>query len=63
MKGKTSRPRRNGPDYAMMAAIVAIILSVAVILGISYRYAGRSEPNHDVATRMNSPFARQPAEL
>jgi hypothetical protein len=63
MKGRTERPRLHGADYAMMAAIVAIILSVAVIFGITYRYTGRSEPSQDLATRMSSPLGRQPAEL
>jgi hypothetical protein len=47
----------------MMAAIVAILLSVAVIFGITYRYTGRSEPSQDLATRMSSPVGRQPSEL
>ena len=63
MKNKTARVRRPGRDYAMMAAIVAIFLSVAVLLGITYRYMGRSEPSQDLATRMSSPIGRQPSEL
>jgi hypothetical protein len=63
MKGKTARSKRPGRDYALMAAIVAIFLSVAVLFGIAYRYTGRSEPSHDLATRMTSPIGRQPSEL
>jgi hypothetical protein len=63
MRVKTIRARRPGRDYAMMAAIVAILLSVAVLLGITYRYMGRSDPSQDLATRMNSPIGRQPSEL
>ena len=63
MKGKTLRARHGGRDYAMMAAIVAIFLSVAVMFGIAYRYTGRSEPSQDLATRMSSPLGRQPSEL
>jgi hypothetical protein len=47
----------------MIAAIVAIFLSVAVMFGIAYRYTGRSEPIQDLATRMSSPLGRQPSEL
>jgi hypothetical protein len=63
MTAKTIRVRRRGRDYAMIAAIVAIFLSVAVMLGIVYRYTGRSEPSQDLATRMSSPIGRQPSEL
>ena len=63
MKGKAIRVRRRGRDYAMIAAIVAIFLSVAVMLGIVYRYTGRSEPSQNLATRMSSPIGRQPSEL
>jgi len=34
MKGKTARSSRPGRDYAMIAAMVAIFLSVAVMLGL-----------------------------
>jgi len=37
MTAKTIRVRRRGRDYAMIAAIAAIFLSVAVMLGIVYR--------------------------
>ena len=63
MKGRTERSRRHGADHAMIAAIIAIILSVTVIFGITYRYTGRSEPSQDLATRMSSPIGQQPAEL
>ena len=63
MRGKTARVRRRGRDYAMIAAITAIIVSVAVMLGITYRYMGRSEPSQDLATRISSPIGRQPSEL
>jgi hypothetical protein len=63
MKNKAARLRGPGLDYAMMAAFVAIFLSVAVLLGITYRYMGRSEPSQDLATRISSPIGRQPSEL
>jgi hypothetical protein len=63
MRGKTVGVRRPGRDYAMIAAIGAIFLSVAVLLGITYRYVGRPEPSQDLAARMSSPIGRQPSEL
>jgi hypothetical protein len=63
MRGKTSGVKRPGRDYAMLAAIVAIFLSIAVMFGITYRYAGRSEPSQDLATRLSLPIGRQPSEL
>jgi hypothetical protein len=63
MRGKTAGVRRPGRDYAMLAAVVAIFLSVAVLFGIAYRYTARSEPCQDLATRMSSPIGRQPSEL
>jgi hypothetical protein len=63
MRVKTAAVRRPGRDYAMIAAIVAIFLSVAVLFGIAYRYTGRSEPSQDLATRISSPIGRQPSEL
>ena len=48
---------------AMIAAIVAIALSVAVLVGITFRYTGRSDPSQDLAARMSSPIGRQPSEL
>jgi hypothetical protein len=45
MKGKSSTCKASGRDYAMMAAIIAILASVAVAFGIAYRYSGRlSQP-------------------
>ena len=55
--------RRPGRDYAMMAAITAILLSVAVLMGIAHRYIGRSDPGNDLAARMTSPIGQQPSEL
>jgi len=48
-----------------MAAILAILLSVAVLVGITYRYAGRSEPSDDLAARTSAPPLGQqlPSEL
>ena len=63
MRAKPVSVKRPGRDYALMAAIVAIFVSVAVLFGIAYRYTGRSEPSHDLATRMTSPMGRQPSEL
>ena len=56
--------RRPVRDYAMIAAFAAILLSVAVLVGIVHRYAGRSDdPGNDLAARMSWPIGRQPAEL
>ena len=63
MKGKIVRVKRRVRDYAMIAAIVAIFLSVAVMFGIAYSYTARSEPGQDLATRISSPMGRQPSEL
>jgi hypothetical protein len=63
MKGKIVRVKRRVRDYAMIAAIVAIFLSVAVMFGIAYSYTGRFEPTQDLATRMSSPIGKQPSEL
>ena len=63
MRGKTEGVKRPGRDYAMLAAVVAIFLSVAVMFGIAYRYTGRFEPSQDLATRLSSPLGRQPSEL
>jgi hypothetical protein len=47
-----------------VAAIVAILLSVAVLVGITYRYAGRSDPTDDLAARMGAPIDQKlPSEL
>ena len=56
MKGKTLGVKLRGRDYAMIAAVVAIFLSVAVMFGIAYRYIGRSEPGQDLARRLTSPM-------
>jgi len=65
MKAKTTRVKRFVPDYPIISAIVAIILSVAVLLGITYRYATRSEPSDDLAARMGVPIDQRllPSEL
>jgi hypothetical protein len=63
MRAKTAIVRRPGRDYPTIAAIVAILLSVAVLVGITYRYAGRSEPSDDLAARMSAPVGQQPSEL
>jgi hypothetical protein len=55
--------RRPGRDYAMIAAVTAILLSVAVLMGIAYRYAGRLPPINDLAARISQPIGRQPSEL
>ena len=63
MKARTAL-RRPSRDYAMIAAITAILLSVAVLVGIVHRYAGRSDDSgNDLAARMSWPIGRQPAEL
>jgi hypothetical protein len=64
MSAKTARVRRPGRDYPTIAAIVAILLSVAVLVGIAYRYAGRSDPTDDLAGRMSAPIDQKlPSEL
>jgi hypothetical protein len=65
MKAKTTRVKRLVPDYPIISAIIAIILSVAVLLGITYRYATRSEPRDDLAARMGVPIDQRllPSEL
>jgi hypothetical protein len=63
MRAKTA-VRQPGRDYAMIAAITAILLSVAVLVGITFRYAGRSDPGNDLAARMSAPLGKQlPSEL
>ena len=44
MRAKTAFVRRPTRDYATIFAIVAILLSVVVLVGITYQYAGRSGP-------------------
>ena len=61
MRTKTAG-RRPVHDYAMIAALAAILLSIAVLAGITLRYAGRSDPGNDLAARMSWPVGRQPAE-
>jgi hypothetical protein len=63
MRGKATGARRSGRDYPTIAAIAAIILSVAVLMGIAYRYAGRLPPINDLAARMSSTTGRQPSDL
>ena len=62
MRTKTAA-RRPVRDYAIIAAFAAILLSIAVLAGITLRYAGRSDPGNDLAARMSWPIGRQPAEL
>jgi hypothetical protein len=59
MKAKPTRAKGLVPDYPVISAIIAIVLSVAVILGITYRYATRSEPTNDLAARMSAPIGQQ----
>jgi hypothetical protein len=65
MKAKTRRMKGLGLDYPFVSAIIAILLSVAVLVGITYRYATRSEPSDDLATRMSAPIGLRhlPSEL
>jgi hypothetical protein len=63
MRAKTARVRRPARDYPTILAILAILLSVAVLVGITYRYAGRSDPSDDLAARMSAPIGQQPSEL
>jgi hypothetical protein len=64
MRANTVRVRRPVRDYAMMAALAAILLSVAVLVGIACRYANRSDPGNDLAARMSAPIGKQlPSEL
>ena len=63
MRAKTVPVTRPARDYPTMAALVAILLSVAVLVGIAYRYAGRSEPRSDLAPRISAPIGQQPSEL
>ena len=43
MRAKIASVRRPARDYPTTAAIFAILLSVAVLVGIAYRYA--ADPN------------------
>ncbi len=65
MKARISRVKGFVPDYPIISAIIAIVLSVAVLLGITYRYATRSEPRDDLAARMSAPIGQHvlPSEL
>jgi hypothetical protein len=63
MRAKTARVRRPARDYPTILAILAMLLSVAVLVGIAYRYAGRSDPSDDLAARMSVPIGQQPSEL
>ena len=58
MRGKTAGVRRPGRDYAMLAAVVPIFLSVAVLFGIAYRYTARSEARPELGTVRCSERAR-----
>jgi hypothetical protein len=60
MKGKVRRERRLIPDYPFISAIFAILVSVAVLVGITYRYALRSDPADDLASRLNAPVGLPP---
>ena len=57
MKGKTVRVKRRVRDYAMIAAIVAIFLSVAVMFGIAYSYPSESE-KHQLALAISPQAGR-----
>ena len=64
MSAKTARVRRPARDYPFIVALMAILLSVAVLVGIAFRYAGRSDPSNDLAARMSAPIGKQlPSEL
>lgn len=65
MKAKTTRVKGLAPDYPIISAIIAIMLSVAVLLGITYRYATRPEPRDDLAARISAPIDQRllPSEL
>jgi membrane protein implicated in regulation of membrane protease activity len=64
MRARTGRVRRPARDYPTLAAVVAIIVSVAVLVGITYRYAGRSDPSDDLAARMSQTVGQKlPSEL
>ena len=62
MRAQTAA-RRPFRDYAMIAAFAAILLSIAVLAGITLRYMGRSDPGNDLAARMSWPIGLQPSEL
>ena len=64
MRAKTAFVRRPTRDYATIFSIVAILLSVVVLVGITYQYAGRSDPSDDLAARMSAPIGQKlPSEL
>jgi hypothetical protein len=56
MKAKTTRMKGLVPDYPIILAIIAI---APVLLGITDRYATRSEPRNDLAARMSTPIGQQ----
>jgi hypothetical protein len=49
-------------DYPTVLAIAAILLSVAVILGIVYNYTNVRGPINDLAARISTP-QQQPSDL
>ena len=59
---RVERARHRRWDYATLFAVAAIVLSVAVILGIIYNYANARGPINDLATRMTTP-QQQPSDL
>jgi hypothetical protein len=63
MRAKTARVRRPARDYPTILAILAILLSVAVLVETTHRYAIRSDPSDGLAARMSAPIGQQPSEL
>jgi hypothetical protein len=58
MKAGISRVKGLIPDYQIISASIAIVLSVGVLSGIMYRYAGPSEPHDDLAARPGAPIGQ-----
>ena len=61
MSAKVNRVMRR--DYVILAAIVAMFLSVAVLAGIIYSYENRRDPSNDLSVLI-APNTRQlPTDL
>ena len=66
MRAKLRRTVTQGHDYPTMLGITAILLGVAVILGIIFTYADFRQPGFgdDIAARIAAPNRQQlPSDL
>jgi hypothetical protein len=62
MSMRTKVNRTGSPDYPTLMAILAILLSAAVICGIIYSYADRRSPD-DISARISILHRQLPSDL